>query len=255
MIEVRKNDVIRCGVRGAATSTVRFGFNYTPNEMPGELIPRPKALTRKVEDGDGDRTVTTEDLKITRDGRITSARTQTLIGQPITPGVVFGSAVLIRGGVAVGVIMQGDIYGLHDLTYPQTEGRTENGLGRPVDNEAASTLVNNTALTRTLTVPLATRWILHGGHVFNADDVARTLTVVADNGTSGQHLDLWLADSINATTRAYYPFAPAGSTRSHFMPFPLSAGDRILITFAAGGASAGGTARSSAVVEEYLVMV
>lgn len=128
------------------------------------------------------------------------------------------------------------------------------GRGLKVDNEAASTLVNNTALTRTITVPTNARWLWFTGEIFQGDDVTRTVTVRADDGTTGQNLHVPLnGEGVGATSRRPYPHGSAtAGLIGIVMPIPLSAGDRILITFAAGGASAGGTARSSAVVQEWI---
>jgi len=129
------------------------------------------------------------------------------------------------------------------------------GPGRPVQNEASSTLVNNVSLTRTITVPSNARWMVHGGIVFNADDVARNVTVILDDGA--QRLACALAKAIGATENSGWPFGSDAVIQTHEpadsgYPFPLVEGDRIQIAFIAGGASAGGTARSSAVVQEYI---
>lgn len=128
-----------------------------------------------------------------------------------------------------------------------------NGKGAVVDNEAASTLVNNTALTRTISVPTNARWQLEGGHVLQADDVARVCSVVTNDGTAGQNKHELFADSVAANTRFAYPNSVADLQGwQGGQPISLVEGDDIVITFNAGGASAGGTARSSAVVQEWI---
>lgn len=126
------------------------------------------------------------------------------------------------------------------------------GMGLIVSNEATSTLVNNTALTRTITVPTNARWELYGGVVFQADDVARVVTITADDGTNGQDLFRFHGASVAATTNTSWPSTAADIDIQGNMPVLLTEGDRIEIVFAAGGASAGGTARSSANVEEWI---
>ena len=133
------------------------------------------------------------------------------------------------------------------------------GPGLKVDNEADSTLVNNTALTRTITVPVNTRWRLNYGSVLNGDDVTRVVNYLWDDGadpiggwTPGQSAT---GLSIGATRRDSFPLT-IGSGGSATSPgvrrVVLVAGDRILITWFAGGASGGGTAKSSAVVQEWV---
>ena len=131
--------------------------------------------------------------------------------------------------------------------------------GVKVDNEADSTLVNNTELTRTITVPTNSLWELEYGSVLNADDVTRVVNYEWDDGADG--LGGWTPGqsatglSLGAGRRDNFPLT-VGSGGSATLPgvrqSPLSAGDRILITWFAGGASAGGTAKSSAVVRELL---
>ena len=134
-----------------------------------------------------------------------------------------------------------------------SHSEAQSGRGRTVDNEAASTLVNNTALTRTISVPTNARWELEGGHVLQNDDVARVCSVVTNDGTAGQNKHQLFAASVAANTRFAYPSTEADQQGfSGGTPVSLTEGDDILITFNAGGASAGGTARSSAVVQEWI---
>lgn len=127
------------------------------------------------------------------------------------------------------------------------------GPGLIVDNEAASTLVNNTALTRTIAVPTNARWLWYGGGVFNADNVTRNVKVRADDGTLNQDIVRWHRQDVATVVRIAYPNTHADDEMGGAQgPQPLKEADRIVITFEAGGASAGGTARSSALVEEWV---
>ncbi len=144
-----------------------------------------------------------------------------------------------------GYVYAGHAVSLGEFTEPVS------GMGRKVNNEAPSTLVNNTVLTRTISVPTNARWLLYGGKAFNADNVARVLTILADDGTN--RLFILYTKTLGATTRMTYPHNDSGEIDMLTeYPIPLSEGDRISFTFAAGGASAGGTARTSAVVEEWI---
>jgi len=128
------------------------------------------------------------------------------------------------------------------------------GDGLKVDNEAATTLGNNDNVTRTITVPTNVKATYYGGAIYQVDDVARNVTFRTDDGTQR----LWnLKD--NATTYAQNerPTIPTGEADklnlpAGAFPLPLSAGDRIHYTFNAGGASSGGTARSSAIWKEWI---
>lgn len=171
---------------------------------------------------------------------------------PDGPGHTFIDATLNRAGLGIARVLRGYIYDMHDPTHPGPLEGPVDGPGRDVSNEAASTLANNAALTRTITVPTDTRWLLYGGAVFNADDVTRTVTILADDGTSGQERHRFKSAGMGTLVRAAWPSAVADDHIRSGMPVPLDEGDRILITFAAGGASAGGEARSSANVEEWI---
>ena len=132
------------------------------------------------------------------------------------------------------------------------------GRGLKVDNEADSTLVNNTALTRTITVPTNAEIEMSMGTVLNGDDVSRGVNYYWDDGadvlggwTTAQSAD---GQSIAASRQTNFPFTvgSSGSPFSNPGRVCLSAGDRIQIVWAAGGASAGGTGKSSAVWQEWL---
>lgn len=240
-LELTDDDEIRISLIASVTTTINYHFRI--ERSPGIIEHVPVDVAHSA----GDRTSETTTFH-PGGGTIVSVLASALV----KPGEAYTVVHVVRFGANHAVLLQGYIDSAGGLSSDHL-GRTWEGQGRLVTNEASSTLVNNTALTRTVTVPTNARWRFHGGHAFQADDVARTLTVVADDGTAGQHLGLWLADSIAAATRAYFPFAPAASTRSIMSPMMLEEGDRILITWAAGGASAGGTARSSLNVQEWIV--
>ncbi len=127
------------------------------------------------------------------------------------------------------------------------------GPGKIVSNDGATTLVNNTAITRTITVPPNARWRWHGGAVFNADDVARNVKVRADTGGANLDVARLHRQDVAAGARIAYPNTFADDeVGSPMEGIPLLESWRILITWEAGGASAGGAARSSALVEELI---
>ncbi len=156
--------------------------------------------------------------------------------------------VLGRGAV----LLQGYVYSGHMVRFPE---RTESmsGRGLKVDNEAASTLVNNVALTRIISVPNQARWEIEGGKVLNGDNVARNCSVDARDG-SNQQLMLYMSEvSIGASGDRPYPTSE--SVQGGGVPsgrLTLVEGDDVAILFAAGGVSAGGTGRSSLVVQEWI---
>ncbi len=209
-------------------------------------------------------------LLVSNHGHVAGDRTEEVTEFEMGNGFLWGFSVFNRGEVkrgelfaevflarfASGVKMaSGYIFDGHDLRDGEFGSPLE-GRGLRVTNEATSTLVNNVALTRTITVPTNTRWLLHGGTIFNVDNVARDCRVRVDNGTTGQNLAHLMARALGAGDRKSWPRASdtpvANEEPAKISPLPLSEVDRILIIWDAGGASAGGTARSSAVVEEFI---
>lgn len=121
------------------------------------------------------------------------------------------------------------------------------------DNEASTALVNNTAATRTITVPARRVWLIYGGYVVNKDNVARNIEVVLKN--SGDKVLIVLATKASVASDSYLTFPNTESSEKNFGRNLIIAdsGMKITITWSAGGASAGGTARSSLVVQELVV--
>jgi hypothetical protein len=120
--------------------------------------------------------------------------------------------------------------------------------GIPVSNYATTTLVNNTAATRTLTVPAGEIWYVAYGQMTNGDNVARACRIqVLENSSI---LYMYYSASLGASTRVIWP-NQIGTTPV-IVPdiIPLKAGWKIIFTWDAGGASAGGTAQSCAVTQE-----
>ena len=171
------------------------------------------------------------------------------IAGPVEKGQTFINLSLRSFGRAHTRLCRGYLYDRGRMAIGDNEDPLS-GKGRKVDNEAASTLVNNTELIRTITVPTNVRWELVGGQAFNADDVTRALFVDLDNGA--QIFYRYHGGNVGASAREVYPSQNSHAEHGLASPFPLSEADRILITFSAGGSSAGGTARSSAVVREWI---
>ena len=121
--------------------------------------------------------------------------------------------------------------------------------GEIIDNYNTATLVNNTQKTETIIVPDGHRWKLFGGCVLNADSVSRTVTVKVFN-SSDKLIGYFVSASVNAAGYAAYPCTQASKVHCSTSGFPMKAGDYIQIVWAAGGASAGGTAEYSAVITE-----
>jgi hypothetical protein len=120
-----------------------------------------------------------------------------------------------------------------------------------------TTLVNNTAASRSLTVPLVSLWETHGGILYNGDDVARDCSVGLRN-SSGQELRSAAAKNVPATDFMDWPrlsdtAALNRQSGGSGYPFPLGPSDDITFTWNAGGASSGGTGASSAVAMQRKV--
>jgi len=126
-------------------------------------------------------------------------------------------------------------------------------LGRIVDNQAITVLGNNNTVVRTITVPVNRRWWFCQGFVYNADNVARAITVFVYNAATSQIGILLPSTSLAAAGMLSYIDTVAGISNPAPALLPLKAGDYISITFTAGGVSAGGNGSSSCVVIEVAV--
>ena len=122
--------------------------------------------------------------------------------------------------------------------------------GLILSNYGTTVLANNTANSRTLTVPNGKRWILFGGDIYNADNVARACTVRIVSATDEQIVYFFNGVSIGAGAHGPYPSISLAGGLSTVISLPLKEGWKIYFYWAAGGASAGGTATSSALVLE-----
>ena len=158
--------------------------------------------------------------------------------------------VASRGDILKHRLARGYVYDGGSLALGDSEELLD-GAGLKVDNEAASTLVNNTALTRTITVPTNARWKFEGGYAFNGDDVNRVTTVRLNDGSNILH-PLSEGQTVVAATNLTFPNPVGDRLHGRGVPMTLTEADRVTIAWSAGGASAGGTARSSAVVQEWI---
>lgn len=129
--------------------------------------------------------------------------------------------------------------------------------GRILTNWAETTLLNNTAAERVLTVNPNARWRLYGGIILNADDVTRDVRILIrdpDNKTVRVPLAkaaLGVGDTKDWPRAAdtAVDSLEAGETG---WPVVMAGGWDIIFAWDAGGASAGGTAESSAIAEEWI---
>lgn len=241
-LRLNSEDEFRIAITASSTASFAFQALWARNETDAPHI----RLLGQVSHSSGDRTRET---------------TSFASGGGFLYGLLAGSPAVKRGQIFVECqvgrrsLFISRCRGYVTASHGLQDGEFESSISGPgfiVTNEAASTLVNNTALTRTITVPTNARWRLYGGHVLQADDVSRVMEIRADSGVSGENLFEFLLTTVGANTRVAWPSTSAEIDVHNSMPVPLSEGDRINITFAAGGASAGGTARSSAVVEEWI---
>lgn len=160
----------------------------------------------------------------------------------VAPGI----GVLARTWLCRGYVYEARVLGLGEFEDPLA------GKGRKVDNEGATTLGNNDTVTRTISVPTDARVDLYGGSALNADNVTRTISIEVDDGTNRLAF-IGEEGAVPVNERANFPSSIAEKDNwQGGMPFPLLEADRVLIVWAAGGASAGGTARSAAVWEEWI---
>lgn len=246
-IPVAPGDTLSCRTFGIGGQVVRFGAGFTKRG-------RKEPTHDKVDvTASSDRTAAFKFINIDFVGELHSMKVGLPMGETIPggPGELFVDVGLNRAGTPIAFPLAGYIYHGHDPGFPGVQRGSLDGPGRQVSNEGASTLVNNTALTRTLTVPTNARWKFEGGYAFNADDVTRTITVRIENGSEILH-PLSEGQSIGASTNTTFPSNVADKLHGRGVPMTLVDGDKITIAFAAGGSSAGGTARSAAVVEEWI---
>ncbi len=129
--------------------------------------------------------------------------------------------------------------------------------GRIISNWAETALLNNTAATRVLTINPNARWRLYGGMILNADNVTRDVRIlIRDEDNETIRIPLAKA-TLGVGDRKDWPRAAdtpvdsleAGETS---WPIPIKGGWDIIFAWDAGGASAGGTAESSAIAEEWI---
>ena len=121
--------------------------------------------------------------------------------------------------------------------------------GRVVNNYAEGVLVNNTALQRIITVPSDTFWLVSGGFMQNGDSVTRTCRVNMEDAST--NVILRIADDTVATTDLMaLPNNKADKYNFGGGLIFAAAGYRFNFYWTAGGASTGGTSKSSLVVLE-----
>ncbi len=169
-------------------------------------------------------------------------------------GELFVRASIRSGGLTHGIpLAQGYLHTMKQaIRLGEFESSIE-GQGLIVTNEGPSTLVNNVALTRLITVPSNARWRLHGGRLLNADNVARNCSVDVRDASDNPLHHYVSGRAVGANGDIPFPHGESLITAGRGNPgFPVGEGFDIAITWAAGGASAGGTAESAFVVEEWI---
>ncbi len=246
-IRVGTDERVRVRQFSSVSNIVGFSLRMTKDRAGEELL---KPVTFSASDAVADRTPQDTAVDVPtgwiQDGSFFQR----------TPGVKRGQAYvdisLFHFNIPTQRLFTGYLY--EGVALPLGfAGEPLEGQGRIVTNEAPSTLVNNTALTRVITVPTNARWRLGYGTILNGDSVDRAVGYEWDDGT--EPIGGWLFNEnlpvITAGFRLHVPMFPSAQAGAVQQPL-LTEGDRINITWAAGGASAGGTARSSANVEEWI---
>lgn len=124
--------------------------------------------------------------------------------------------------------------------------------GKPISNYNTTTLVNNTLATREITVTTGKRWYLYGGWMLNNDNVDRSCYINIIDASSNVIIKLVAPTTLAATTGTMaFPNTVADeNSYAGAFPIPLKNGWKIQFVWSAGGASAGGTAKSAALVME-----
>lgn len=255
---VRERDRIRLVYFSAGVTTpnfIDFGVAIRPEDRSA-----PQVINQTVTSFTEDRTAVVElaDEDVSGDGEIFDAW---VTGN--FPGVNRGelyASLTVRSGNLFKIVARGYIDEMTSLRDEVFDGNLE-GSGRLVKNESDTTLGNNNTVTRTITTPTNTRWRFMNGLALNADDVARAIDYAMTDGTDP--VIQWLRQTDQATT------TPAGERinvpvhdptqgdqldAAGSASFLMDEADTISITWNAGGASAGGTAKSSAVLEEWIAL-
>jgi len=118
--------------------------------------------------------------------------------------------------------------------------------GYITESVTSVTLANNTAKTQDVTVPDDTVWAVQSMQMGNPDNVARAcyIKIYKTSSKTIKLLDLVSHGAVAAGSALIYPNLDTGSYNKACnlgYPLVLKAGYTIEFTWAAGGASAGGT--------------
>lgn len=116
-----------------------------------------------------------------------------------------------------------------------------------LDNETDVTLVNNTAKTETITVPTGKRWKILSAKLNNADNVNRDCSIQVTDPSNNVHTILVPTTTVAANGILYFPSADHDTTGGCYaqgssLPI-VNQFEKIKFVWAAGGASAGGSAK------------
>ncbi len=254
MTWVEHGDELFLLVAASTAPTNLTGYIFV-EKVPG-VPPAPTEVFIRGSDMAADRTLETGFSKvIAQSGIVVGASIGGNV--PLKRGELYAMLVVNHRSIeGDDVICKGYVYNTNPVGMGEfTE--SVSGKGLAVSNEGATTLGNNDTVVRTITVPTNARWKVYGGVVLNGDDVTRNVLVDIDNGVTNQDLAIPLSRAVDASNFAGWPFGSETNTNSRepggqAFPIPLIEGDRIRISFVAGGASAGGEARSSALIEEWI---
>ncbi len=174
----------------------------------------------------GDRAIETFDRNVPEGAEIVGLN----VTSPESRGEVYLSVYIRDRGRKIQRIARGYVYTGGDLQLGQDDDSLD-GQGRLQYNEATTTLVNNTAVTRIVTIPANSRWRVYGGRVFNADNVARNISVDALDGSDNPVYHYKNAHSVGASGDTAYPETVDDHGSLPFLP--LSELFDVAITFAA----------------------
>ena len=127
-------------------------------------------------------------------------------------------------------------------------------MGKLYQTLGTVTLVNNTGKELLLTVPDGKIWKIYAVRMHNGDDVARNqLLKVVDSNSNSLHFLGYVANATAGNTYEMLSHIPTSpQIRAPFVggPVLVKGGNKLSLTWQAGGASSGGTAQYCVTYEE-----
>lgn len=118
------------------------------------------------------------------------------------------------------------------------------------ENYAENVVGDNSAVTRTITVPTGKRWMILAGHIKNGDTDSRNLSVYVLNAADKVLFDIYSEASVPAGTRKTFPKNTTGNGDLNPSVIIVKEGQKVVFYWAASAGGTGGTNTSALVVLE-----